>query len=502
MGILSINIPTAVQPIELELSSIENKLFLLGANGSGKSALLHHIYQQHIHNAYKIAAYRQTSFSSGSPDMSGKQYKDATNHLRTWDADPKSRYVESQRGYSRPSKILAALMNKQRERDREATELLDKGESEKARQYVGGNRDPLDTINGLFEAANLEVQVFISPDDTETIFARHLRTDHNYTVEKLSDGERSALLLASEILAAKEDTVFLLDEPERHLHRSIISPLLSSLFRTRSNCYFVVSTHEVQLPNDCEPASTIILRGCEFDSSGVANNWDADVMPSAVELDEDIKIDIWGARRRLLYVEGKTSGVDERLYSAIFPEVTVKAKGSCEQVINSVRAARSASALHWLDVYGLVDGDTRSSQEISDLRGNGIFVLPLRAVESLYYSDSIRDILARRQASNEGLDSKDYVVRARRAVLDKADSFKRLTPDEESSRSKMIEAQDADGIVATLPIGRSAIPNEIARSLGYPDKKRYERAACTLVRKDQEVRRHVAEACGDVAGVL
>lgn len=499
---LSVSVPTAEEPLVFNLSQNQNTLFVLGANGTGKSALLHHIHQQHQEHAYKVAAYRQTWFASGTPDMSGTQYKKATTNLRGWDAKPQSRYVESQSGYSRTSRILAALMNKQRERDRKATALLDRGKNKKAKQYVKDHRDPLDIINGLFEASNLGVQVFIGSDDPDTIFARHVKTGNSYTVEKLSDGERSALLLASEVLTAKEGTVFLLDEPERHLHRSIISPLLSALFRTRSDCYFVISTHEVLLPEDCEPASSLILRGCEFDINGVANRWDADVVPSDVELDEDIKADIWGARRKLVYVEGKMLGADERLYSAIFPEATVKAKDSCEQVINSVRAARSASVLHWLDVYGLVDGDTRSSQEIAELKADGIFVLPLRAVESLYYGKKIREVLARRQAEHEGLAPEDYFTRARRAVLDNASSLKRLTPDEQSTLSGMVAAQDTDGIVAAYPIGRSAIPNEIAKRLGYTDKKRYQRAARALVRNDDEVRRRVAGACGDIAGVL
>ena len=69
----------------------------------------------------------------------------------------------------------------------------------------------------------------------------------------------------------------------------------------------------------------------------------------------------------------------------------MKAKGSCEDVIKSVEAARSASGLHWLEVNGLIDGDSRSPEATDDLAGRGIFVLPVREVESLYYGREIRD---------------------------------------------------------------------------------------------------------------
>ena len=42
---------------------------------------------------------------------------------------------------------------------------------------------------------------------------------------ELSDGERNALLIGSDVLTTEPNSLIILDEPERHLHRSIISPL-------------------------------------------------------------------------------------------------------------------------------------------------------------------------------------------------------------------------------------------------------------------------------------
>ena len=70
----------------------------------------------------------------------------------------------------------------------------------------------------------------------------------SYSVAEMSDGERNALLLAAEVLTVPSGTLILIDEPELHLHRSIISSLLTGLFSNRSDCMFVISTHEVMLP--------------------------------------------------------------------------------------------------------------------------------------------------------------------------------------------------------------------------------------------------------------
>ncbi|WP_419847324.1 AAA family ATPase [Candidatus Poriferisocius sp.] len=498
---LSVSIPTTDGPIDIELSEDQNKLFVLGANGTGKSALLHQIHQQHPQRAHKVAAYRHTYFESGTPDLSGGQYKSATEEIRRWDRDARSRYTE-QSGGLRAIRSIAALMQNRRGRDRSATALLDEGKNDEAEEYVQDNRDPFYIINGLLEASNLGVRVSIEPDDPDTIVARHMATDQMYTIERLSDGERSALLLAAETLTADKDTVFLLDEPERHLHRSIISPLLSELFAARADCYFVISTHEVLLPEDCGPATALILRGCEFDTGGVANSWQFDVVPPEVGIDDDIKVDVWGARRKLLYVEGNALGADERLYSTLFPEVTVKAKGSCTWVIRSVEDVRSESELHWLEVYGLIDGDTRTPEETADLEAQGIFALPLRAVESIYYGKEMREAIASRQSDHLGDPREELVAKARHAVLENVESMKELPADQQSALSELVERQDAEGIVADFPIGKSTIPQAVATCLGYKDKKQYERAVRTLIKTDGDARNQVAAACGAVSDIL
>ncbi len=56
-----------------------------------------------------------------------------------------------------------------------------------------------------------------------------------------------------------------------------------------------------------------------------------------------------------------------------------------------------------------------------------------------------------------------------------------------------------EGIVANCPIGKSAIPNAIARALEFKDKKLHERAACDLVKSGDAIRNRMAETCGDVS---
>ncbi len=54
-------------------------IFVLGANGTGKSSLMHKFYSAHHATAQRISAHRQTWFSSSSVTLSPEQ-KETQKH--------------------------------------------------------------------------------------------------------------------------------------------------------------------------------------------------------------------------------------------------------------------------------------------------------------------------------------------------------------------------------------------------------------------------------------
>src|SRR6185295_8666736 len=120
----------------------------------------------------------------------------------------------------------------------------------------------------------------------------------------------------ADILTAKSGTLILIDEPERHLHRSIISPLLKLLFDRRNDCVFIVSTHELMLPLDTPKSFTLLVRSCEYQDQNV-RAWTADLLAPGAAIDDDLKGDILGSRRKMLFVEGTAQSLDSPLYSLL-----------------------------------------------------------------------------------------------------------------------------------------------------------------------------------------
>lgn len=234
-------------------------------------------------------------------------------------------------------------------------------------------------------ASNIPIEINIG--EHQKVFA----TKNNgapYNVAELSDGERNAFLIAADVLTAKPGTLIIIDEPDRHLHRSIVSPLLTLLFQRRRDCAFVISTHELMMPVDNPTAATLLIRSCEYAGS-VAKSWVADLLPADSPFDETMKVDILGGRQKMIFIEGKAQSLDAPLYSLLFPQTSIMPKSSCRDVGYAVRGLRDAETNHWLKAWGIVDNDRRGEEKIKKLREFGIFALPHFSVEALYYHPEI-----------------------------------------------------------------------------------------------------------------
>lgn len=505
-------------------------VFALGANGTGKSSLLQRFSAAHKDISRRISAHRQTWLESNAINLSSQERNNTYTNLQSYDVNPQSRYKDSYQS-SRPSLSIYDLVNSQDVRARKITEAVEKDDIEKARS-LAANDAPIKKINNLLRMSNLPIAISIG-ENQELLASKSDGTP--YSIALLSDGERNALLIAADVLTSKEGTLLFIDEPERHLHRSIISPLLTALFAERPDCAFVVSTHDILLPLDNPQSRTLLIRSCHYNSSGSILGWDADLLPDNTTIDDSIKMDILGARRKLLFVEGVDHSLDKPLYSLIFPEVSIIAKGSCREVEQTVAAIKDASNLHWLIAFGLVDDDTRSTEDIQKLKAKGVYSLPVRTVESIYYHPEIQRRVVVRHTKVVGGDASQKLEGAKTAALAslkdhterlseravelqvRSDIMKSLPKrkdlsttdpikieidvkkilDEENAKIEaLIAARDLTGIIARYPIRETPALRSIAKQLSFIDESQYEGAVRTLLIDDEEALRFVRELFG------
>ena len=381
-------------------------IFVLGANGSGKSSLMFYFTRQNQPRVRKIAAHRQTWLRTDSVDMTPAAKVWTEQQLQKAEKDLTSRFRENT-NVNRPDLTIYELINAENILARKIAAGVVSGDMVAA-QEAAKIEAPISVVNELLCQSNIPIAIRIR-DDGRIVAKKEGFPE--YGAAELSDGERNALLIAGDVLTAPRDTLLIIDEPERHLHRSIISPLLSNLFERRPDCGFVVSTHDHDLPLEVHGSRTLLLRSCDFNGRNV-QSWEADELPSDRPIDDILKRDLLGARRKILFVEGTESSLDKPLYSLIFPMVSVIPKGSCRDVELAVAGIRESDDLHWLRAFGIVDGDGYAPDQIQEKRDKGVYALPYYSVEAIYFYPKIIKWIASLQADVSGKDASEMTQRA------------------------------------------------------------------------------------------
>lgn len=421
--------------------------------------------------------------------------------------------------------------------ERKIATLVRSGDSEGAFKEAE-NPSPIQVINELMRLSNLPIEVSVG--EGQTVVASK-RGGAPYSVAELSDGERNAFLIAVEVLTAKPGTLILVDEPERHLHRSIISPLLKLLFDKRKDCAFIVSTHELMLPLDTPTAATLLVRGCEYEGQSV-RSWSVDMLSPGVAIDEGLKRDLLGGRRKIIFVEGSPQSLDVPLYSLLFPNVSVTPKEGCRDVEQAVRGLRTVSDVHWIAAWGIVDNDQRTDEDIQRLKDAGVWALSHYSVESIYYHPKTINRIATRQSKLTGDEaaglvklamasaieaakaSREHLVtsavlRASResvmAALPKRNDVKSgatpvkvevdvaaLRMSEEARFDGLIASADWNGLITRYPLRESSAFERVVEGLKIKDRATYRAAVLKLLQDEPDAVTELRDLLGGLHAII
>lgn len=498
-------------------------LFILGRNGSGKSALVHSLNQKLRPNVVYIPGSRPSYFDNESLSMTPATRRQFDQNNNSWEISPDYRWRIFS-GTSRNEKAIHDLQSLEVQYKVDAAnDVMINGASSSAIELLQSHSSPLDIMNHLFEKATIPVRLKLVRNELSAEI-----NASTFSIAKMSDGERAALILAADVISANGGTIFLIDEPELHLHRSIVVPLIKSLITHRSDCYFIISTHELDLPVEVEGAQVLMVRGAQW-QNGVVSNWDIDLLPPNSEIPEDLRVDIIGSRRTILFVEGGTTSLDQPLYALLFPNISVRFRSSCIDVRRAVAGLRAVPSLHQVRAFGLVDNDSMPNKEILDLQSEGVFALSIFSVESLYYSSEVLTAVAAQQTQNLGLDQNDLISAAiaagmtalrrtgvnahlasrlaeRRmrdlvlAKLPRRDEL--LTNDHEKLTIEIVSPMNTEmarintlinddklhDVIALYPVRESGILDALAKALRFQGRSDYELAALVQIGKNEELK--------------
>lgn len=500
-------------------------LFIVGRNGTGKSALVHTISQQAGSRTAYLPGSRTSHFDAEGLGLTPAGRKAVTSNLRSWDSSPDTRWRNIS-GNVRNEKAVHDLIASEHQYKNDIANAISMGIDVQANiDRLQAKASPLDKVNLLLTQSNIPVRMATANGE----LIATIDGGHPFSFARMSDGERSALVLIAEVIEAPSEAIFVIDEPELHMHRAIVVPLIAALIKSRPECEFVISTHELELPGSVPDARVCVVRHVTWRPDGAVQNWDIDVVENAGSLPAELSIDILGSRRRVLFTEGTDASLDLPMYAVLFPEASVRPKGGCHEVRQAVAGLRSTAALHHTQAYGLIDNDGMTREQVAELQAAGVYPLPVFSVESLYYHLDVLRSVADRQAatmtskeetraelattfvqaairnslseatanqSAEQLAGRVAEAHVRDAILKQLPRRAALVASgsapitvtsaspyaaELSRLHRLVSQNDFSGIVGRYPIRHTGIPAAVAKALKFQSSSDYEAAAVACV---------------------
>ena len=195
-------------------------IVIVGANGGGKTRLAVHIENALQNQAHRISAHRALALNPSVAKISERM---ALSGLRTGHAETEN--IAHRLGSRWKGNMAVSLLN-----DFDfLVQALFADQSNKSlethQKVRAGNRGPadptkLERLQAIWSQLLPHRQLIISGDDIQVSSPS---SEVKYQAADMSDGERAIFYLIGQTLAAADSSLLVIDEPELHIHRSIMS---------------------------------------------------------------------------------------------------------------------------------------------------------------------------------------------------------------------------------------------------------------------------------------
>jgi energy-coupling factor transporter ATP-binding protein EcfA2 len=394
----SFSVPTPSGALSFQVEPGTSLLFV-GANGGGKTRLAVKIEDDLGDKAHRISAHRALTLDPSVPKLServallglrtGHAHEQAAIHNRIGSRWRNSAAVFMLDDYNY---LVQALFADQ------ANTSLQTHRNVRAGANRPASLTKFEKLVEIWDRILPHRKLTITGDDIRASIAGEQAA---YPAAGMSDGERAIFYLIGQTLVAAPDSLIIFDEPELHIHRSIMSPLWDELEAARSDCGMVFISHDLEFVASRE-GQKFVLR-----DYNPTSGWTIEPVPDDTDFAEDITTLILGSRKPVLFVEGQGGSLDHAIYRACYPNWTIIPRGSCEEVIHAVATLRANAALTRVTCSGIVDSDAYDAADIQMLRSMGIVTLPVSEIENIFLLPSVTEAIAKAEGyAGDALDAK------------------------------------------------------------------------------------------------
>ena len=380
---------------------------IIGANGAGKTKFGAWIEQNQLklEKVHRISAQKSLYFPEyvplkgldeaekellfGTSDSSQLDQRDffLTKKIGRWSNNLLSRssIKDIRDGLNDSEQVLSLLFAKKSHRDSQVVKLLKKMEHEGKNESVKIPNSPDDILLEIWKELLPHRELVIEDNKINVLTSGKTI----YQGGEMSDGERIAFYLMAQCLCLPSDSIVIIDEPEIHLHKSLMSKLWSRLEEAQPGCLFVYITHDIDFAASRVGAKKLWLKSYD------GKHWDWGEVPETEGLPEPILLEILGSRKKIIFVESDIGALDYKIYEAVYPEFLIMPCGGCEKVIEATKAMQRISDLYPdVEACGIIDMDYRPKNQIDSLRTSNVFALNVAEIENILCVPELLEVVA------------------------------------------------------------------------------------------------------------
>jgi AAA domain, putative AbiEii toxin, Type IV TA system len=186
-------------------------------------------------------------------------------------------------------------------------------------------------------------------------------------LDELSSGEIEVVRITFDILLrSPNDCVFVIDEPELHLHPELLQRLVRTLEKIGTNNQFIFFSHSPDIISSSIDDTVIFMRPPkEKENQAVRATRNEDAVEGLRLLGQSIGVIALG--KKVVVIEGTNSSVDKKTYSSVlgekFNDFVLLPSGGVGTLtrFESLRKSILDQSLWGVDFFMLRDGDAQSA---------------------------------------------------------------------------------------------------------------------------------------------
>jgi ABC-type dipeptide/oligopeptide/nickel transport system ATPase subunit len=380
---MKINLPTKKGNPNTNPELDFEQLVVIGANGSGKTRFGAKIEESNHLKTHRISAQKSLSMPKlvrpTSIDVARNEFFIGSNHPQQ-NVNDSLDYKKNNRW---GSNINTHLLN-----DFEKLLVLLHTEeyeslSDSKEKSILSPKTKIDIVREIWEKVLPHRKLKIKAGVVETFPIS--QEANKYNASEMSDGERVIFYLIAEVVCSPENSIVIIDEPEMHIHKSLVKSLFDLIENERNDCVFVYLTHDIDFAFSRQNARKVWAKSYEG-----SNVWDYEFLEDNTPIPEQLYLEILGSRKPILFIEGDNSkSIDEKLLELIFSDYTVKPLGSCQKVFSTTKAFNEQSGFHHIESFGLIDRDRRTSEEVIHIKNPNIWVARVAEIENFLLLEKV-----------------------------------------------------------------------------------------------------------------